>query len=198
MAGFDQPGSVCGPQTMMRTPAAQTALSETRFAGGHRGDLAPQLHERHAVSDFEMKTPAMYTKDAVFLPPGAHPVNGREAIGKFLEEALRLGDRKNHTFAIVSVEEDGRYAIRSPAGRSTSSTRPANRRNGQAIPSALRAPNRRHMADQGAHLQHASIAIGHHRRRSFKVTRKAPARPRHLLSSAASKSRAVRPHVPNL
>jgi uncharacterized protein (TIGR02246 family) len=54
--------------------------------------------------------PAMYTKDAVVLPPGAQPVNGRQAIGQFWEERLKPGNRKDHTFEIVSIGHDGRYA----------------------------------------------------------------------------------------
>ena len=54
--------------------------------------------------------PAMYTKDAVVLPPGAQPVNGREAIGKFWEERLKPGNRKDHTFEIVKIGQDGHLA----------------------------------------------------------------------------------------
>jgi len=54
--------------------------------------------------------PAMYTKDAVVLPPGAQPVNGQQAIGKFWEDRLKPGNRKDHTFEIVSILQDGRYA----------------------------------------------------------------------------------------
>ena len=54
--------------------------------------------------------PAMYTKDAVVLPPGAQPVNGREAIGKFWEERLKPGNRKDHTFEIVNIAQDGHLA----------------------------------------------------------------------------------------
>src|SRR5258708_38568843 len=54
--------------------------------------------------------PAMYTKDAVVLPPGAQPVNGRQAIGQFWEDRLKPGNRKDHTFEIVSLQQDGQYA----------------------------------------------------------------------------------------
>jgi uncharacterized protein (TIGR02246 family) len=53
--------------------------------------------------------PAMYTKDAVLLPPGAQPVSGREAIGQFWEARLKPGNRKDHTFEIVSIQQDGKY-----------------------------------------------------------------------------------------
>ena len=53
--------------------------------------------------------PAMYTTDAVVLPPGAQPVNGRQAIGKFWEDRLKPGNRKDHTFEIVSIRQDGQY-----------------------------------------------------------------------------------------
>jgi len=54
--------------------------------------------------------PAMYTKDAVLLPPGAQPVSGSEAIGQFWESRLKAGNRKDHTFEIVSIQQDGKYA----------------------------------------------------------------------------------------
>ena len=54
--------------------------------------------------------PAMYTKDAVLLPPGAQPVSGREAIGQFWESRLKPGNRKDHTFEIVNLQQDGKYA----------------------------------------------------------------------------------------
>ena len=53
--------------------------------------------------------PAMYTKDAVVLPPGAQPATGREAIGQFWETWLKKGNRKDHTFEIVSIQQDGQY-----------------------------------------------------------------------------------------
>ncbi len=54
--------------------------------------------------------PAMYAKDAVVLPPGTQPVNGAEAIGQFWSERIKPGNRKNHTFEIVSIERDGKLA----------------------------------------------------------------------------------------
>ena len=53
--------------------------------------------------------PAMYTKDAVVLPPGAQPAAGREAIGQFWDNWLKKGNRKDHTFEIVSIQQDGIY-----------------------------------------------------------------------------------------
>ena len=54
--------------------------------------------------------PAMYTKDAVVLPPGSQQVNGRQAIGQFWEDRLKPGNRKDHTFEIISLQQDGQYA----------------------------------------------------------------------------------------
>jgi ketosteroid isomerase-like protein len=54
--------------------------------------------------------PAMYTKDAVVLPPGSQPVNVRQAIGQFWEDRLKPGNRKDHTFEIISLQQDGQYA----------------------------------------------------------------------------------------
>ena len=52
----------------------------------------------------------MYTEDAVVLPPGAQPVKGRQAIGGFWENRLKPGNRKDHTFEIVSVRHEGNLA----------------------------------------------------------------------------------------
>jgi len=54
--------------------------------------------------------PAMYTKDAVLMPPGAQPVTGADAIGQFWAERIKPGNRKNHTFEIVSIESAGNLA----------------------------------------------------------------------------------------
>lgn len=52
----------------------------------------------------------MYTIDAVLMPPSSPPINGREAITKFWEDRLKPGTRKNHTFEILSAEQDGKTA----------------------------------------------------------------------------------------
>lgn len=54
--------------------------------------------------------PAMYAKDAILMPPGSQPVSGPEAIGKFWESRLKTGNKKDHTFEIVSLQQDGKYA----------------------------------------------------------------------------------------
>ena len=54
--------------------------------------------------------PAMYTADAVLLPPGGEPVHGRQAIGQFWENRLKAGNRKNHTFEIVAIQQDEKLA----------------------------------------------------------------------------------------
>lgn len=54
--------------------------------------------------------PAMYTKDAVVLPPGGKPVTGGpEAIAQFWDGIIKLGV-KEHSFTIVSAYSDGKYA----------------------------------------------------------------------------------------
>lgn len=53
---------------------------------------------------------AIYTQDAVVLPPGQQPVEGRHAITQFWTDRLKPGNRKDHTFEIVSIRQDGRYA----------------------------------------------------------------------------------------
>jgi uncharacterized protein (TIGR02246 family) len=53
---------------------------------------------------------ALYTPDAMLLAPGSQPLLGAEAIGAFWADRIKGGSRKNHTFEIVSVWADGRYA----------------------------------------------------------------------------------------
>src|SRR5690242_1506030 len=50
---------------------------------------------------------AMYTEDAIVLPPGQRPISGRDAITRFWQDRLAPGNRKDHTFEIVSVRQDG-------------------------------------------------------------------------------------------
>lgn len=52
----------------------------------------------------------MYTPDAMLLPSSTEPVVGADAIGAFWADRVKDGKRKNHTFEIVSVWADGRYA----------------------------------------------------------------------------------------
>jgi uncharacterized protein (TIGR02246 family) len=53
--------------------------------------------------------PAMYTQDAILLPSGKQPVTGPEAIKQFWEGNIKSGVR-DHTFEIISLREDGKYA----------------------------------------------------------------------------------------
>ena len=53
--------------------------------------------------------PAMYTQDAVVLPPGAQPATGREAIGS----SGKTGSRRATGRTILSrssIRQDGKYA----------------------------------------------------------------------------------------
>jgi ketosteroid isomerase-like protein len=54
--------------------------------------------------------PALYTKDAVVMPPGVQPITGSEAIGQFWTDLIKAGNRKNFAIEIVSIERDGKYA----------------------------------------------------------------------------------------
>ena len=54
--------------------------------------------------------PALYTKDAVLMPPGVQPINGSEAIGQFWADLIKAGNRKNFTIEIASIQRDGKYA----------------------------------------------------------------------------------------
>ena len=51
----------------------------------------------------------MYTKDAVVLPPGSSrstEASDRKVLGR----PPQAGQRKDHTFEIISLQQDGQYA----------------------------------------------------------------------------------------
>lgn len=52
---------------------------------------------------------ATYTADAILIPPGAPMAKGRDEIGKFWQVRMESGVR-DHTFAMVDVYSDGKYA----------------------------------------------------------------------------------------
>lgn len=52
----------------------------------------------------------LYAKDAVLLPPGDQPVNGRDAIGKYWADRVKNASLKDHKFEIVSLRRDGNLA----------------------------------------------------------------------------------------
>ena len=54
--------------------------------------------------------PALYTKDAILMPPGVQAINGSEAIGQFWTDLLKAGNRKNFAIEIASIQRDGKYA----------------------------------------------------------------------------------------
>jgi ketosteroid isomerase-like protein len=105
----------------MKTRYALNAIVLAALAAGsaRAEDLRAVMEADNArwLAAFNTNTPAtlaaMYTKDAVVLAPGpagTEPANGRLAIGKFWEDVLKPGDRKDHTWEIVSVQQDGQYA----------------------------------------------------------------------------------------
>jgi ketosteroid isomerase-like protein len=54
--------------------------------------------------------PALYTQDAILMPPGVQPINGSEAIGQFWTNLIKAGNRKNFAIEIASIQRDGKYA----------------------------------------------------------------------------------------
>jgi uncharacterized protein (TIGR02246 family) len=84
-------------------PASATDLRVAIEADNARWNEAFNMPDPQAF-------PAMYTSDALLLPPGRTPVDGGpEAIRQFWEGAIARG-AKEHAFEIVSTHEDGRYA----------------------------------------------------------------------------------------
>ncbi len=44
------------------------------------------------------------------MPPGLKPITGSEEITKFCESRLKPGNKKDHTFEIISIAQDGKLA----------------------------------------------------------------------------------------
>jgi ketosteroid isomerase-like protein len=53
---------------------------------------------------------ALYTEDAVLMPPNVQHIAGADAIGKFWSDHIKDGHLKNHSFEIVSINRDRKYA----------------------------------------------------------------------------------------
>lgn len=93
------------------------ALVTLTAIGAARGDdLRASMEADNArwLAAFNTNAPAvlsaMYVENAVVLPSWGQPINGRPAIGQFWKDLLKAGDRKDHTFEITSLQQDGRYA----------------------------------------------------------------------------------------
>ena len=104
--------------------------------------------------------PAMYRQTRSYCRPGSQPVNGRQAIGQFWEDRLKPGNRKDHTFEIISLQQDGQYAYQ--VARWTLNiivkTGEPMKVSGNTVRIFERQP-RRDLAHQGAHLQPSPMTI---------------------------------------
>jgi uncharacterized protein (TIGR02246 family) len=97
-------------------PAAGAAVAPAAAAHPPRSDLRAEMEAANAtfIAAYNTQNGAafkgMYTPDAMLLLPSMQPVVGADAIGAFWTDRVKDGKRKNHTFEIVSVWADGRYA----------------------------------------------------------------------------------------
>jgi len=66
------------------------------------------------LTAFNTNTPsafnALYAKDAILMPPGLKPITGSTEIAQFWESRLKPGNKKDHTFDIISIAQDGKLA----------------------------------------------------------------------------------------
>ena len=119
------PAAVAAPATVapaaaVAAPAAASAaalaIAPATAAHSQPSDLRAQMEAANArfLTAYNSQNgaafKALYTRDAMLLAPGTQPLTGAEAIGAFWAERIKGGSRKNHTFEIVSVWADGRYA----------------------------------------------------------------------------------------
>lgn len=119
------PAAVAAPATVppaaaVAAPAAASAaaLAAAPATAAHPppSDLRAQMEAANATfltaynNQNGAAFKALYTRDAMLLAPGTQPLTGAEAIGAFWADRIKGGSRKNHTFEIVSVWADGRYA----------------------------------------------------------------------------------------
>ena len=66
------------------------------------------------LTAYNTNTPAtfknLYTKDAILMPSGLKPVTGALEIAQFWETRLKPGNKKDHTFEVISVGQEGKLA----------------------------------------------------------------------------------------
>lgn len=66
------------------------------------------------LTAFNTNTPAtfntLYAKDAILMPPGLKPITGSSEIAQFWESRLKPGNKKDHTFDVISVAQDVKLA----------------------------------------------------------------------------------------
>jgi ketosteroid isomerase-like protein len=96
--------------------AAVTAVAPAAAPHPQGSDLRAQMESANAnfLAAYNTQNGAafkgMYTPDAMLFAPSTQPLVGAEAIAAFWADRIKGGNRKNHTFEIVSVWADGRYA----------------------------------------------------------------------------------------
>ncbi len=96
--------------------AAASAAPTAAVAQSQRSDLRGQMEAANSafLAAYNTQNAAafrsLYTPDAMLLAPGAPPLVGAESIEAYWADRIRGGSRKNHTFEIISIAEDGRHA----------------------------------------------------------------------------------------
>jgi ketosteroid isomerase-like protein len=115
-------GSIPGPAltapvpTPTAAPTPGVAVAPAAEVHRHGSDLRAEMEAANSTflaaynSQNGTAFKDMYTSDAMLLPPSAQPLIGADAIGGFWADRIKDGKKKNHTFEIVSVWADGRYA----------------------------------------------------------------------------------------
>ncbi|HEY6823751.1 MAG TPA: nuclear transport factor 2 family protein [Steroidobacteraceae bacterium] len=113
------PAAASASATAAAPPAASAAVAAAAPAAASHAqgsDLRAQMEAANAsfLAAYNTQNGAafkgMYTPDAMLFAPSTQPLVGAEAIGAFWADRIKGGNRKNHTFEIVSVWADGRFA----------------------------------------------------------------------------------------
>jgi len=79
-------------------------------------DLRAAMEAENAkwLTAYNTNTPAtfsnLYAKDAVLMPSGLKPITGANEITQFWETRLKPGNKKDHTFEVISIGQDGKLA----------------------------------------------------------------------------------------
>ena len=82
----------------------------------HAQDLRSAMETANTqwLTAFNTNKPAdftnLYAKDAILMPPGLKPITGAKEISAFWESRLKPGNKKDHTFEIISTAQDGKLA----------------------------------------------------------------------------------------
>jgi ketosteroid isomerase-like protein len=95
---------------------AATLAFFTLFTAANAEDIRSIMESENVkwLTAYNTNTPVtfntLYTKDAMLMPPGLKPISGSAEIAQFWEARNKTGNKKDHTFEILNIAQDGKFA----------------------------------------------------------------------------------------